>query len=575
MSAKNTNNGAGSDEAQSLDFIREIVEEDLEKGKYEGRVHTRFPPEPNAYPHLGHAYAAYFNYMLAQDYDGQFNLRFDDTNPLTEEQKYVEAFIEDLRWLGIDWEDRLFFASDYFGRMYDWAVQLVEQGDAYVDSLSAEEISKYRGSWNEPGKESPYRDRSVEENLDLLECMKNGDLEEGECVLRAKIDMSHDNQNMRDPVMYRIIHAEHYRTGDEWCIYPTYDWAHGLEDSIEGITHSICSIEFENHRPLYNWFLEHLDIYHPQQIEFARFNLSNTIMSKRKLLELVDEGYVEGLDDPRLPTISGMRRRGYTPGALREFIGKVGVSKTPSTVEMALLEHCLRQDLNRRCERRMGVLRPLKVVIENYPEGKEEELEFINNPEDESAGTRMVPFSRELFIERDDFMEEPVKKFYRLAPGREVRLRYAYFLKCEDLVKDENGNVIELRCSYDPETRGGSAPDGRKVKATLHWVSARHALDVTVRIYERLLLDEDVVGEDADWKDRLNPESCRVLKACKVEPSLAEAESGARFQFERKGYYCVDRDSSPEKMVFNQTVTMRDQWRKIQKRRKQQKKQGG
>ncbi len=563
MTADNKNEGT--------DFIREIVDRDLAEGRYE-RVHTRFPPEPNAYPHLGHAYAAYFNWRLARDYEGEFNLRFDDTNPLTEEQEYVDAFIEDLRWLGIEWGDNLFFASDYFDQMYEYAVQLVRQGDAYVDSLSPEEISRYRGSWTEPGKDSPYRDRPVEENLDLLERMRDGEFEEGEHVLRAKIDMTHPNQNMRDPVMYRIVHAEHYRTGDRWCLYPTYDWAHGLEDSIEGITHSICSIEFENHRPLYNWFLERLGVHHPRQIEFARVSLTNTVLSKRKILRLIDAGLVDDFNDPRLPTIRGMRRRGYTPEAIRDFLKRLSASKTPSTVDMALLEACLRQDLNARAPRRFGVLAPLKVVITNWPEGEVHEMDAVNNPEDESAGTRKVPFTGELYIERGDFMEEPVKKFYRLAPGREVRLRWAYFITCEDVVKDpETGEVTELRCTYDPETRGGDAPDGRRPKATLHWVPASHAIDAEVRMYERLLFDkEEVDQEDPDLLDLVNPDSLQVLEGCTLEPGLADAEPGDRFQFERKGYFCKDPDSTPERPVFNLTVTMRDAWQRILKRRRQQ-----
>ncbi len=555
---------------ESRDFIREIVDEDLAAGRYD-RVHTRFPPEPNAYPHLGHAYAAYFNWCLARDYDGEFNLRFDDTNPLTEDQEYVEAFMDDLRWLGIDWGDNLFFASDYFDQMYEYAVHLVRQGDAYVDSLSPEEISRYRGTWTEPGTDSPYRDRSVQENLDLLERMRRGEFEEGEHVLRAKIDMAHPNQNMRDPVMYRILHAEHYRTGDRWCIYPTYDWAHGLEDSIEGITHSICSIEFENHRPLYNWFLERLGVHHPRQIEFARVNITNTVLSKRQTLRLIEEGLVDDFDDPRLPTIRGVRRRGYTPEAIRDFLERLSVSKTPSTVDMALLEACLRQDLNRRAPRRFGVLNPLKIVLTNWPEGRVEQMEAVNNPEDETAGTRPVPFTGQLYIEREDFMEEPVKKFYRLAPGREVRLRWAYFITCRDVVKDpETGEITELRCTYDPATRGGDAPDGRRVKATLHWVPASHAIDAEVRMYDRLLFDEaEVDEENPDLFDLFNRDSLQVLEGCKLEPSLADARPGDRFQFERKGYFCMDPDSTPDKPVFNLTVTMRDRWKRILKRRRQ------
>jgi len=551
------------------DFIREIVARDVAAGKNGGRVHTRFPPEPNGYLHIGHAKAARISYCIAQEFGGLFNLRFDDTNPESERQEYVDAAIEDLRWLGLDWGDRLYFASDYFERMYQYALQLIEQGDAYVDSLSAEEISRYRGSWTEPGKNSPYRDRSVEENLALFERMRAGEFPDGAHVLRAKIDMAHPNQNMRDPVMYRILHVEHYRTGDRWCIYPTYDWAHGLEDSIEGITHSLCSIEFENHRPLYDWFLDRLGIHHPQQIEFARLNLTGTVTSKRRTLALIDEGLVDGWDDPRLPTICGMRRRGYTPEGIAEFLDRLGVSKSPATAEMALLEHCLRADLNKRSPRVMAVLEPLKVVIENYPEGQVEEMEAVNNPEDQSASTRKVPFSRELYIEREDFMEEPPRKFYRLAPGREVRLRYAYFITCTRVVRDERtGEVAKLHCRYDPATRGGDSPDGRKPRATLHWVSAPHALEAEVRLYDCLLSGEGEGGEaeEGDWKARLNPDSLKVLTGCKVEPSLAEAAPGSRYQFERQGYFCVDRDSAPGRLVFNRTVTLKDPWARIRRR---------
>ena len=552
----------------SLNFIEAIIEEDLASNKHGGRVHTRFPPEPNAYAHLGHAGAAFLNYSLAEKVGGLFNVRFDDTNPLVEEQKYVDGFIEDLGWLGLDWGDRLYFASDYFEQMYEYAVQLVTADKAYVDDLSADEIREYRGTLTESGKDSPYRDRSVEENVDLFERMRAGEFPDGSRVLRAKIDMAHPNINMRDPVMYRIVHATHYRRGDAWCIYPTYDWAHGLEDSIEGVTHSCCSIEFENHRPLYDWFLEQLGIFHPQQIEFARFNVTYTITSKRKLLKLMQEGHLSGWDDPRMPTIRGLRRRGYTPEAIQEFLQRIGVSKTPSTADAALLEHCVRQDLNRRAPRVMAVLHPLKIVIENYPEGQVEELEAINNPEDASAGTRMVPFGRELYVERDDFMEEPPRKFYRLAPGREVRLRYAYFVTCNEVVKDGDGNIVEVRCTYDPATRGGDAPDGRKVKATLHWVSAARALDAEVRLYDHLFSKEDPedVAEGDDFTSNLNPQSLEVLRSCKVEPSLAGAEPGSRYQFERLGYFCVDSgDSTPEALVFNRTATLRDAWAKIQK----------
>ena len=555
-------------ETRTRSFIHDIIDEDIRSGRFGGRVHTRFPPEPNGYLHIGHAKAICLNSSIAKEYGGKFNLRFDDTNPTKEEQRYIDAIIEDVRWLGADWEDRLFYASDYFQQLYEWAVQLIKDGKAYVDSLSAEEIREYRGTLTEPGRNSPYRDRSVEENLELFEKMRRGEFKEGEAVLRAKIDMSSPNLNMRDPVMYRILHTEHPRTGNKWCIYPMYDWAHGQSDSIEGITHSLCTLEFEDHRPLYDWFLDQLGIYHPRQIEFARLNLTYTVLSKRKLIRLVEEGHVNGWDDPRMPTIAGMRRRGSTPEAIRDFCTMVGVAKSNSIVEFEMLEHAIRQDLNRRAERRMAVLRPLKVVIENYPEGQTEWLEAINNPEDESAGTRTIPFSRELYIEQEDFMEEPVKKFYRLAPGREVRLRYGYFITCTDVVKDENGQIIELRCTYDPETRGGYAPDGRKVKATLHWVSAEHARQAEVRLFDRLFLTEnpDDAPEGQDFIANLNPNSLEVVENAYVEPSLAEAKPGDRFQFERLGYFCMDPDSTPEKPVFNRTVALRDTWKKIQQR---------
>jgi len=561
-----------ADSSARSDFIRDIIAEDLKTGKYGGRVHTRFPPEPNAYAHLGHAGAAYLNYSIAKDFGGLFNLRFDDTNPLTEEQQYVDAFMEDLRWVGLEWGDRLYFASDYFEQMYECAVQLVEAGKAYVDDLSADEIREYRGTLTEPGRESPYRKRSVAENLDLLQRMRAGEFPDGSRVLRAKIDMAHPNLNMRDPVMYRILHAEHYRRGDAWCIYPTYDWAHGLEDSIEGITHSCCSIEFENHRPLYDWFLDQLGVYHPQQIEFARWNVSYTVLSKRKLLELVQGGYVSGWDDPRMPTLSGLRRRGYTPEGILEFLRRIGVSKTPSRADAALLEHCVRQDLNKRSPRVMAVLRPLRLVIDNYPEGQVEELDAINNPEDPSMGTRKVPFSRVLYIERDDFREEAPKKYYRLTPGREVRLRYAYFVRCVDVVKDEqSGEVVEVHCTYDPATRGGDAPDGRRVKSTLHWVSAAHALEAEVRLYDRLFTKENPsnVEEGADFKCSLNPNSLVTLTSCRVEQGLRGAAPGRRYQFERLGYFCVDAvDSSDKRLVFNRTVSLRDPWARIQRAEK-------
>nr|BAL60088.1 glutaminyl-tRNA synthetase [Candidatus Acetothermum autotrophicum] len=559
----------------SKDFIREIIEHDIKTGKYGGRVHTRFPPEPNGYLHIGHAKSVLLNYSIAQEYRGKFNLRFDDTNPEKEEQEYVDAIKRDLKWLGVDWEDREFYASDYFEQLYQWAEELIKKGKAYVCDLSPEEVSEYRGKAivqdgkviTPPGKESPYRNRSVEENLDLFRRMRAGEFPDGSRTLRAKIDMAHPNLNMRDPVMYRIMHVPHHRTGTKWCIYPTYDWAHGQSDSIEGITHSICTLEFEDHRPLYDWFLDQLGIHHPRQIEFARLNLTYTVMSKRLLLQLVQEGHVRGWDDPRMPTIAAMRRRGYTPEAIHEFVRRVGVSKRESITEIELLEHCVRQDLNKRALRRLAVLDPLKVVITNYPDGQVEWFDAINNPEDPGAGTRKVPFSKVLYIERDDFMENPPKDFYRLAPGREVRLRYAYFIKCVDVVKDAQGNVIELHCTYDPATRGGEAPGGRKVKATIHWVSAQHAIDAEVRLYDRLFTKPDPldVPEGHDWKENLNPNSLMVLQSCKLEPSLAEAKVGDRFQFERKGYFCVDPDSTDQKLVFNRTVTLKGEWEKVHK----------
>ncbi|HUT29563.1 MAG TPA: glutamine--tRNA ligase/YqeY domain fusion protein [Sedimentisphaerales bacterium] len=549
------------------DFIRSIVAEDLRTNKWDGRVVTRFPPEPNGYLHIGHAKSICLNFGIAAEFGGLCNLRLDDTNPEKEEAEYVKSIIEDVRWLGWDWEERLYFGSDYFERMYEYAVQLIKAGKAYVCDLRADEVAEHRGTLTAPGKDSPYRNRSVDENLDLFERMRKGEFPDGSRTLRAKIDMAHPNLNMRDPVMYRIVHASHHRTDDKWCIYPMYDWAHGLEDSIEGITHSICTLEFENHRPLYDWFLDELDIYHPQQIEFARLNLSYTVMSKRKLLRLVQEGLVSGWDDPRMPTISGMRRRGYSPESIRNFCKVIGVNKFNSTVDIALLEHCVREDLNRTSPRVMAVLRPLKVIIDNYPEGKVEQMEAVNNPEDASAGTRQVPFSRELYIEREDFMEAPPKKFYRLAPGREVRLRYAYFVTCTDVVKDGNGNIIELHCSYDPATRGGDAPDGRKVKSTLHWVSAGHALSAEVRLYDHLFTKEnpDNASEGEDFRSNLNPDSLEVLSDCRVEPSLAGAKSPARYQFERLGYFCVDPDTAGDRLVFNRTASLRDTWAKIQK----------
>ena len=555
-------------ETRNLDFVRQIVADDLTTNKWDGRVVTRFPPEPNGYLHIGHAKSICLNFGIAgENAGGVCHLRFDDTNPTKEEDEYVRSIEEDVRWLGWDWGEHLYYGSDYFEQMYEYAVQLIKKGKAYVCDLTAEQTRQYRGTLTAPGKDSPYRDRPVEENLDLFERMKNGEFPDGSRTLRAKIDMSHANFNMRDPVMYRILHAAHHRTGDKWCIYPMYDWAHGLEDSIEKITHSICTLEFENHRPLYDWFLDELDAYHPQQIEFARLNLTYTVMSKRKLLQLVQEGLVTGWDDPRMPTICGLRRRGYSPEAILEFCRRIGVNKFNSTVDFPLLDHCLREDLNKTSPRVMAVLRPLKVVIKNYPADQVEELDAINNPEDPSAGTRKVPFSREFYIERDDFMEEPPRKFFRLAPGREVRLRYAYFITCTDVVKDESGQIVELRCTYDPATRGGDAPDGRKVKSTLHWVSAARALEAEVRLYDHLFTKEnpDEAAEGEDFKSNLNPNSLEVLSSCMVEPSLAGAEPEARYQFERLGYFCVDSDSSEGKLVFNRTVTLRDTWAKIRK----------
>ncbi|MFW6120946.1 MAG: glutamine--tRNA ligase/YqeY domain fusion protein [Petrotogales bacterium] len=553
------------------DFIREIIDEDLRTNKYDGRVHTRFPPEPNGYLHIGHAKSICLNFGIAQEYGGLCNLRFDDTNPLKEEEEYTQSIIEDVHWLGFDWDDRLFFASDYFDQMYEYAVQLVKKGKAYVDDLNAKQINEYRGTLTRPGRNSPYRDRSVEENLDLLERMKAGEFADGEKVLRAKIDMAHPNLNMRDPVIYRILHATHHRSGDKWCIYPMYDWAHGLEDSIEGITHSICTLEFENHRPLYDWFLDELEAYHPQQIEFARLNLTYTIMSKRMLLDLVKSGYVNGWDDPRLPTIRGMRKRGYSPTAIRNFCDRIGVAKVNSMVDLEFLEHCIREDLNKTALRFMGVLRPLKVIIENYPENKVEEMEAINNPEDLSAGSRKVPFSRILYIEQGDFMEEPPKKFYRLTPGREVRLRYAYFITCKEAIKHDD-KVVELRCTIDPATRGGYAPDGRKTKSTIHWVSAEHAIDAKIRLYDRLFTVKDPLRQKgADFKEFLNPNSLEVLTSCKVEPAIQNLKPFDRFQFERLGYFCIDPDTNEEELVINRTVKLRDPWAKIQKKQQMKK----
>jgi glutaminyl-tRNA synthetase len=549
----------------ATDFIRAAVIDDLKAGRF-NRVHTRFPPEPNGYLHIGHAKAISVDFGIAADFGGQCNLRFDDTNPVKEEQEYVDSIMGDIRWLGFDWDDRLYYASDYFEPLYEYAVKLIRKGKAYVCDLSADEIREYRGTLTEPGRDSPYRTRSVEENLNLFERMRAGEFPDGARTLRARIDMASGNINLRDPVMYRIIHARHHRTGDAWCIYPMYDFAHGQSDSIEGVTHSLCSLEYEDHRPLYDWYLGALEIFHPRQIEFARLNVSYTVLSKRKLLQLVRDGHVRGWDDPRMPTLSGLRRRGYTPEAIRDFCARIGVAKNNTMIDVALLEHCVREDLNRRAPRVMGVLRPLRVVIENYPEDQAEEMEAINNPEDPNAGTRKVPFSRVLYIEQDDFRESPPPKYFRLAPGREVRLRYAYFVKCVGVEKDAHGNVVELRCTYDPATRGGDAPDGRKVKSTIHWVSARHALEVEARLYDRLFQSPD--PEEAEsFLNNLNPNSLEILPACYVEPSLKDAAPGSRYQFERNGYFCVDPDSAGGKLVFNRTVSLKDTWAKIDAKR--------
>ena len=562
-------NDNNSDKAATIssDFIRNMIVDDNATGKYDGRVHTRFPPEPNGYLHIGHAKSICLNFGIAEEFGGLYNLRFDDTNPTKEEQEFVDAIIEDIRWLGFDWEDRLFFASDYFDQLYDFAVQLIKAGKAYVDDLSAEEIRAYRGTLTEPGRNSPYRDRSVAENLDLFERMRAGEFPNGARVLRAKIDMSSPNLNMRDPVMYRILHESHHRTGDKWCIYPMYDWAHGQCDSIERITHSICTLEFEDHRPLYDWFIDQLGIYHPQQIEFARLNINYTVMSKRKLRKLVGEGYVRGWDDPRMPTLSGMRRRGYPPVAIRTFAERTGVSKSNSVADIAMLEFFIRDELNRTAPRAMTVLNPLRVVIENYPEDLVEQMEVANHPQDPTMGTRLVPFSRTLYIERDDFMEDPPRKYYRLAPGREVRLNQGYYITCVGVVKDEEtGDVVELRCTYDPESRGGSTPDGRKVRGTIHWVSAAHAVPVEVRLYDHLFLREspEETPEDEDFTVNLNPDSLVVLNPAMVEPTLAAAKVGSRFQFMRQGYFVIDPDSTPGNPVFNRTVGLRDTWARMQ-----------
>ena len=556
--------------AAPSNFIREIILDDLKTNKYGGRVHTRFPPEPNGYLHIGHAKSINLNFGLAGEFGGKCNLRFDDTNPSKEETEYVDSIIEDARWLGGDFGDRIFYASDYFDQLYEWAVQLIKAGKAYVCDLSADEVRKQRGTLTEPGQESPYRNRSVDENLDLFARMKAGEFPDGARTVRAKIDMASPNLNMRDPVMYRILHAEHHRTGNKWSIYPMYDFAHGQSDSIERITHSICTLEFEDHRPLYDWYVEQLGIYHPQQIEFDRLNLTYTLLSKRKLLQMVQQGLVRGWDDPRMPTISGLRRRGYTPEAIRNFCRRVGVSKTNGSTELGLLEYFLREDLNRRVNRVMAVLRPVRVVIDNYPEGQVEHMEAVNNPEDPSQGSRRVPFSRVLYIEQDDFREDPPKQYFRLSPGREVRLRYGYLVTCTSVVKDSSGQVTEVHCTYDPATRGGNTPDGRKVKGTIHWVSAEHAIDAEVRIYDNLFTKEDPneVAEGQDFTANLNPNSLEVVNAAKLEPSLRDAKPGSLYQFERLGYFSVDPDTTPQKLVFNRTVALRDTWAKIEKKSK-------
>ena len=557
--------------APSLDFVRQIVANDRAANVRNGRVHTRFPPEPNGYLHVGHAKAICLDFGIAEEFGGLCNLRMDDTNPETEDVEFVKAIEEDVRWLGFDWDDRLYYASDYFERLYECAVRLVKDGKAYVDDLQGDDVSQYRGRWNEPGRDSPYRNRSVEENLDLLERMRNGEFANGSRTLRAKIDMASPNMNMRDPTIYRIRNAHHYRRGDEWCIYPTYDFTHPVSDAFEGVTHSLCTLEFEDHRPLYDWYLQQLQMPDPpQQIEFARLNITHTVLSKRRLLELVQGGYVTGWDDPRMPTLSAMRRRGYPAAAIREFCDRIGVAKANSVVQLAQLEDAVRQDLNQHSPRVMAVLNPIRVVIENYPDGQVEELEAVNNPEDEAAGTRPVLFSRVLYIERDDFREDPPKKYFRLAPGREVRLRYAYFITCVDVVKNAAGEVAELRCTYDPETRGGYAPDGRKVRGTIHWVSAEHALEAEVRVYGHLFSKEypDEVDESEDYKDAIDPESLQVVTGCRVERSLAGAAPGSKYQFERVGYFCVDLDSSADRPVFNRTVTLRDTWAKIEQKQR-------
>jgi glutaminyl-tRNA synthetase len=561
------NNGKGEVAAPVANFIREIIKEDMKSGRWGGNVVTRFPPEPNGYLHIGHAKAICIDFGMAQEFGGECHLRYDDTNPAKEEQEYIDAIQRDVHWLGFDWGKHCYYASDYFEKMYFWAIDLIKQGKAYVDDLTADQIRQYRGTLTEPGRESPHRNRSVDENLTLFEKMANGEFDDGSRVLRAKIDMASPNINLRDPVMYRILKAEHHRQGKRWKIYPMYDWAHGLEDSIEGVTHSLCSLEFEDHRPLYDWFINQLSIHHPQQTEFARLNLTYTVMSKRKLKELVDKRYVAGWDDPRMPTLSGLRRRGFTPESIRNFCERIGVAKRDSTVDYALLEHCLREDLNKRAKRVMAVINPLKVIIDNYPEGQVEMVDAVNNPEDASMGTRLVPFSKVLYIEKDDFMEEPPKKFFRLSPGREVRLRYGYFITCINIVKNENGEIIELHCTYDPLTKGGAAPDGRSPKATIHWVSAQHAVDLEVRQYEKLFNTEAPgSGPDGDYLKDLNPDSLKYLNNCKGEPSLATVTPEEKYQFERIGYFCVDKDATDQKLVFNRTVSLKDEWAKIVKK---------
>jgi len=549
-------------EKTSTNFVEDIVDGHNESGRFDGKIVTRFPPEPNGYLHIGHAKSICLNFGLAEKYGGRCHMRFDDTNPAKEEEEYVDSILEDTRWLGWDWGEHLYFASDHFEKLYEFAVDLIKKGKAYVDDLDQEQIRKYRGTLTEPGVESPYRDRSVEDNLALFQGMKDGEFDQGSKVLRAKIDMASGNINMRDPVLYRILKTPHHRTGEKWVIYPMYDFAHGQSDSIEGVTHSICTMEYEDHRPLYDWILDELDVYHPQQIEFARLNLSNTVLSKRKLIQLVNEGHVNGWDDPRMPTLAGLRRRGYTPESIRNFCDLVGVAKRQNVIDIAMLEHTVRDDLNKKAARVMAVLKPLKVVIENYPEDQFDELDAVNNPEDLSAGGRKLPFSRELYIERDDFMEDPPKKFFRLGPGREVRLRYGYFITCQDVVKDDNGEVVELRCTYDPETRGGHAPDGRKVRGTIHWVSAKHAVDSKARLYDHLFTSERP-DDDDDFTSTLNPNSLEVVTNAKVEPSLADAKPGQKYQFERLGYFSVDHDSKPGALVFNRTVILRDTWKKV------------